>query len=290
MKSNDLRTLCYKEWVNGDIINNFLTTIAKTLKDAKIKVFDSYFYSCLEQEQPSIELQNIDGNELMQYNMLLLPIHHRSITGNRHWSIVGVCMRKKVVCHCDSLGKLYTEVHSIVFSFLKEVCQCSVIEINMSEWRFVSPKDIVPQNNCYDCGIHTCVNGYGMMRKAIINFEGESDCNEIRYWISSIVRNEQRHKKNKKRNNKNQKSVIIDPDLVTPQMVSESITIFNEVSCNDQVDITDEDLVKVMDCEVEETSKRTIRKPTKCYRASCAADEIQIKYIGKYHYVSNFSL
>ena len=174
---------------------------------------------------------------------------------------------------------MYPEVHSTIFSYIKDINQRCGIEVNVSDWHFISLKHINLQNNGYDCGIYACINAYSMMKNDIFNIENDLDCYNIRYWICNTIRNKQREK-NTYKNNKLKSTIVVDPDIITTKMISTSTDIFEE-NCHAAASIHDDELMKYLQNEaIDQCSKkpkRTIKKATKCYRASCAAEEIDQK-------------
>ena len=254
LTGHDIRTLCFEQWLNGDVINCFLRWIEEDVKERNIRVYDTYFYGNLEQHRSSLEGSNSRESSLSDYDLLIMPIHHRSGTNkDRHWSVVGVFPRQKLICHCDSLGTLSPEIPSVIFSFLNDM---SPEKLRLSEWSFVSPTDICLQNNGYDCSIYTCLNALGMARKKFIRINSEVDLLQARYWIATAIKNT---KRKRKFSNRNKRSFInINPDLLRKKDISRSsANLFYQANTEEEfVEVSGDVIVQGSTKSSELTEKR----------------------------------
>ena len=112
--------------------------IAAAVSDGTVLSCTSNIYSSLEHQRMTKETEHVISSNIFTKDLILMPIHHRTITREgQHWSMVGLFVQKKIICHCDSLYNVSSEIHSTLFS-LTEYCsiRCEK-KINLNDWKFI---------------------------------------------------------------------------------------------------------------------------------------------------------
>ena len=290
--TNDLRTACHGRWLNGDIITAFLREVSARQSGLNSYVYDTQFYTTLEQQRPTIELEQYTRRNLFEYDIALIPIHHKSVTNeDRHWSIVGVYFREKVVCHCDSLLSLAPEIHSTVLSFIQFLAMKLAVPFKLTEWTLVSPNDICRQENGVDCGVYTCLNGYCLLRKIYCEPKIANDCYEARYWIASIAHSHM-YAKPVANNRRKQISMNVDPDIVPVGNILRSKEVIFGCRKLNYTDVQDQRYDQDANTNIEETliiseksqshcrTKRQVKKSQRCQRLSCNSERLKENIAG----------
>ena len=116
------------------------------------------------------ETENVISSNIFTKDLILIPIAYRFITGeSQHWSMVGLFVQKKIICHCDSLCNASSEIHSTLFSFIEYCSIRSEKKIGLKEWTFITPLDISQQRNSHDCGVYTYLNAYSLLTGIFFN-------------------------------------------------------------------------------------------------------------------------
>ena len=140
----------------------------------------SYFYGCLQEQRKSCEVTTFIDNDIYSYNLLLVPIHHRSTTGkDKHWTVAGIFPKKRKIIHFDSLRNIHSEVHSMLYSALSETNFINRgNRLDILDWNFISPLDINYQSNGWDGGVHVSLNGFMMVQEEFVEIMDDKTYND----------------------------------------------------------------------------------------------------------------
>ena len=139
--------------------------------------------------------------------------------------MVGLFVKKKIICHCGSLYNVFPEIHSTLFS-LAEYCsiRCEK-KIDLNEWIFIltnTPLDISQQRNNHDCGVFTCLSAYSLLSGTFFNSFSKRDLYNMRYWICNNARHGY---KNIIKRKVKQASLYINVDAVPASKVQRTLTL-----------------------------------------------------------------
>lgn len=123
--------------------------------------------------------------DIFSYKKMLCPIH----LGN-HWCLICVNFIDKTIKYYDSLGGNNPKCLNIIFDYLKEEHKNKKNkEFECSGWKLMDADDCPQQENCYDCGVFTCVNAEYLARDAKLDFT-QNDMPMFRQKISyEILKN-----------------------------------------------------------------------------------------------------
>ena len=130
--------------------------------------------------------------------------------------MVGLFAHKKIICHCDPLCNISSEIHSTLLSFIEHCSIRCEKKINLNEWA------ISQQRNYHDCGVYTCLNAYSLLTGKFFNDISKCDLHNMRYWICNIARHG--YKKIIKCKVK-QASFLINVDAVPITKVQRTLTL-----------------------------------------------------------------
>ncbi|KAJ1285295.1 hypothetical protein BS78_03G269500 [Paspalum vaginatum] len=173
---SDLKCLEPEEYLKSPIINFFLLYLKKSRPHRDLHMFNTYFYSKLEEALSTMGDRDLQFSKLRKWwrnvdifkkAYIILPINE-----TMHWSLIIVCMPAKgteagpIMLHLDSLGlhssqKLFNNVASYLEAEWRHLQKDSSYDIPFSGviWKRLSRNIIskeveVPrQRNDYDCGL-----------------------------------------------------------------------------------------------------------------------------------------
>ena len=197
--------------------------IAAAVSDGTVLSWTSNLYSSLEQQRITKETEHVISSNIFTKDLILIHIHHRYIAREgQHWSMVGLFVQKKIICYCDSLYNLSSEIYSTLCSFIKHCSIRCEKKIDLNEWTFITPLDISQQRNNHDCGVYTCLNAYWLLTGKFFNNISKHDLYNMRYWICNIARHGY---KNIIKRKVKQASFYINVDAVPITKVQRTLTL-----------------------------------------------------------------
>lgn len=168
-----LRTLMPGKWLDDDVINTFgefvLSSKGFGLTDKKgmrqrLKFVPSYFYLKLNSRDLDKALYDsaykLGRFKNVSYkDTLLIPVN----PDNKHWILVGVSLRKRIICLYDSRSGFLTsdqkktivkKIINFLDVFIQESDFAKHIVSPKWQWKLVRMKQ---QGNSHDCGLFVCV-------------------------------------------------------------------------------------------------------------------------------------
>ena len=175
----DLRSLCYPNYVNDTIVDEYLMMI-KARNPDNFVVLNSYFFQRLDElglEEGMEQTKTWIKEDLRSKENILIPI-----CKNDHWRLVHIDTKQKIVYYLDSIigSRKNSSAPRIIKEFIEkyytekgEACQFKV----KVRW------DIPSQHNGVDCGVFLCAYAERISRRAGFNFS-QSDMALFRWKIT----------------------------------------------------------------------------------------------------------
>ncbi|KAI3660026.1 hypothetical protein MP638_000074 [Amoeboaphelidium occidentale] len=168
-----LRTLMPGKWLDDDVINTFGEFVlsskgfgltAKKGMRQRLKFIPSYFYLKLNSRDFGKALYDraykLGRFKNVSYkDTLLIPVN----PDNKHWILVGVSLRKRIICLYDSRSGFLTsdqkktivkKIINFLDIFIKESGFTKYIITPKWQWKLVRMKQ---QRNSHDCGLFVCI-------------------------------------------------------------------------------------------------------------------------------------
>ncbi|TVU49176.1 hypothetical protein EJB05_00472, partial [Eragrostis curvula] len=205
LSSSDIKCLEPGVYLSSPVINYYIQYIKRTkLSDEKFYIFNTYFYSKLEEAlvrtSDFLKLRRWwKGVNIFHRAYIILPIH-----GMAHWSLIIICIPGKesnsgpIILHLDSLGMhSSTKIFDTIKRYLEEEWHHLKknpppdTSISKSIWEDL-PRNIhtqivqVPQqNNAYDCGIFMLYYVERFVREAPERFTRDNLGMFSRTWFNS---------------------------------------------------------------------------------------------------------
>jgi len=174
---HDLFTLTGERWLNDQIIEMFLTMIAKrscsqafiSRLHPRIYTMSTYFfYNLIKRDRGYSTVRKWTKDvDIFSYNVVLVPIHL-----DRHWSLASIDFRVPGVFLYDSLGVSVTSnaILSVLLRYLsKEHKDKRGEEMDLSKFAKQSI-DTPLQENGSDCGVFCCKVGDYLSRDEHLTF------------------------------------------------------------------------------------------------------------------------
>lgn len=162
MSKYDLLTVYLEcSWLNDQVINKYFDLVKKRnneLDKFSIHVFDTFFYTMYSSKGYDRVKNNTKKIDIFSFKKLMFPVNI-----DKHWLLICYDVSSKNMFYYDSvsLGK-----RDRVLKILNKLSEYLTLEysakknqtFNSSELCFIDGES-PEQNNSYDCGVFTCING-----------------------------------------------------------------------------------------------------------------------------------
>ena len=157
IRRRDLRTLRGYNWLNDEIINDYMNLINKRNGKRTLYAFSSFFLPQLaiggfnyENVKCWTTRAKIDA---FQLERILFPVN----LDNKHWTLAVVNVRDKRFEYYDSMGGTNpTAMQNLKLWLMEESKDKRGEEFNLESWEDYNPRESIPQQtNTSDCGVFT---------------------------------------------------------------------------------------------------------------------------------------
>ncbi|XP_043267694.1 sentrin-specific protease 1-like [Venturia canescens] len=150
IKSCDLATLDGNNWLNDEVINEYLNLIVRGSPETF--AFTTFFFSKLLSGGFSSVQRWTKKTNIFQFKLILVPMHMGA-----HWCLTIVDFVTKQIKYFDSLLGDKVEYVTIIFNYLiKEAEVKQQKSFLPQEWTVIIRKNIPRQSNNFDCGVFVC--------------------------------------------------------------------------------------------------------------------------------------
>ncbi|XP_043282390.1 sentrin-specific protease 1-like [Venturia canescens] len=173
IKQEDLDTLNGTNWLNDEIVNNYMDLI----KDDKTYVMNSFFFPRLYLNGYNAIKRWTNKVNIFKYERVIVPIN----LGN-HWCLAVINLLKKAIVYYDSFGRDNPKYLLTLREYLvEEAKNKGEGPINDKEWSLATKRDIPRQTNGYDCGVFVCLYAKHEIANKEMSFsqEGMSQMREL---------------------------------------------------------------------------------------------------------------
>ncbi|XP_043275305.1 sentrin-specific protease 1-like [Venturia canescens] len=171
IKQEDLENLSGTNWLNDEVINNYLELIS----NKNTYAMSSFFFPRLQVNGYSAVRRWTKKVNIFEYRKVIIPIH----MGN-HWCLAVIDIIFGQIRYYDSLGGSQPRYLDTLLEYLKEeVEEKGVKPIRREDWSLETKMNIPRQTNGYDCGIFTCMFARYEARNKEFNFT-QRDMPQIR--------------------------------------------------------------------------------------------------------------
>ncbi|XP_043270497.1 sentrin-specific protease 1-like [Venturia canescens] len=171
IKQQDLETLNGTNWLNDEVINNYLELIS----DEKTYAMSSFFFPRLHVNGYNAVKRWTKKINIFKYRKVIVPIH----LGN-HWCLAVIDMLFGEICYYDSFkGSQPAYLATLLEYLVQEAKEKNEVPINKEEWTLGNKTNIPCQTNGYDCGVFTCQFARYEAANRAINFT-QQDMPQIR--------------------------------------------------------------------------------------------------------------
>ncbi|KXS19360.1 cysteine proteinase [Gonapodya prolifera JEL478] len=156
IKRSDIATLCDGQWLNDEVINFYFNLLMQRQTDfpethAKVHCFNTFFYSKLRKDGYGSIKRWTRKVDIFAVDYILIPVHL-----SLHWCCAAINLKGKRIEYYDSLHGDNKQCLQLLRDYLKsEYKDKKGGQLDLSEWRDHSPKNIPGQENGFDCGVFT---------------------------------------------------------------------------------------------------------------------------------------
>ncbi|XP_043276075.1 sentrin-specific protease 1-like [Venturia canescens] len=148
-KREDLETLSGTNWLNDEVINDYMDLI----RDEKTYVMSSFFFPRLHHNGYAAVKRWTKKVNIFKYEKVIVPIN----LGN-HWCLATINFIAKTIMYYDSFKKENPRSLETLLQYLIEEARQKEGEPIMREkWHLAAKMDIPRQSNGYDCGVFVCM-------------------------------------------------------------------------------------------------------------------------------------
>ncbi|XP_043282341.1 sentrin-specific protease 1-like [Venturia canescens] len=162
IKQQDLETLNGTNWLNDEVINNYLELIS----DEKTYVMSSYFFPRLHVNGYEAVKRWTKKVNIFKYKKMIVPIN----LGN-HWCLAVIDFVASNIVYYDSFGRENPKYLITLRNYLvEEAKNKGAGPIQIEEWSLVTKMNIPRQTNGYDCGVFVCLYAKHVIERKEMNF------------------------------------------------------------------------------------------------------------------------
>ncbi|XP_043288422.1 sentrin-specific protease 1-like [Venturia canescens] len=148
IRQEDLETLKGENWLNDEVINNYLELIS----NEDVYVMNSFFFPRLHINGHVAVKRWTKRINIFKFHKVIVPIH----LGN-HWCLAVIDMLFGEICYYDSFkGSQPAYLATLLEYLVQEAKEKNEVPINKEEWTLGNKTNIPCQTNGYDCGVFTC--------------------------------------------------------------------------------------------------------------------------------------
>eukprot|EP01132_Coremiostelium_polycephalum_P002916 gene2916-3633_t len=158
----DFRTLGDRQWLNDEVINNYMILLKERqeknpTKFLKCHFFNTFFYTLLSKNGAGYDYSRVrkwtNTFDIFSFDRVMIPVHRGS-----HWCLAIINFMDKQIEYYDSLLGESRECLTRLSRYLQDEMTNRSKQgvINLGEFSHVFPKDIPMQQNGYDCGVFMC--------------------------------------------------------------------------------------------------------------------------------------
>ncbi|KAA0188975.1 hypothetical protein HAZT_HAZT000903 [Hyalella azteca] len=184
----DIATLDGLNWLNDEVVNFYMNLIMERSQSEKLPsvyAFNTFFYPKLIKMGFSGVKRWTKKIDIFSYDLLLVPVHL-----GMHWCLATIDTQQRVICYYDSmLGDNPQCLHELRKYLADESMDKKKSAIDLSGWKYETPKDIPQQMNGSDCGMFACKFSEYLSRRKPITFTQDHMPYFRRRMVYEIVTN-----------------------------------------------------------------------------------------------------
>ncbi|XP_043271206.1 sentrin-specific protease 1-like [Venturia canescens] len=174
IKQQDLETLNGTNWLNDEVINNYLELIS----DEKTYAMSSFFFPRLHVNGYEAVKRWTRKVNIFKFEKMIVPIN----LGN-HWCLAVIDFLARNIVYYDSFGRDNPKYLITLRKYLIEEAKEKGNDQNKKkEWSLATKMDIPRQMNGYDCGVFVCLYTKHVIEKKEMNFT-QQEMPQIRQQI-----------------------------------------------------------------------------------------------------------
>ncbi|KAF2369185.1 Ulp1 protease family C-terminal catalytic domain [Trinorchestia longiramus] len=184
----DIATLDGLNWLNDEVVNFYMNLIMERSKNdnfCSVYAFNTFFYPKLVKIGFSGVKRWTKKVDIFSYDLLLVPVHL-----GMHWCLATINTKDKVITYYDSmLGDNTQCLHELRKYLADEMGDKKKTSLDLTGWKFETPKDIPQQMNGSDCGMFACKFSEYLSRRKPITFTQDHMPYFRRRMVYEIVTN-----------------------------------------------------------------------------------------------------
>ncbi|XP_043269143.1 putative ubiquitin-like-specific protease 1B [Venturia canescens] len=162
IKQQDLETLNGTNWLNDEVINNYLELIS----DEKTYAMSSFFFPRLHVNGYEAVKRWTRKVNIFKFEKMIVPIN----LGN-HWCLAVIDFLARNIVYYDSFGRENPKYLITLQNYLvEEAKNKGEGPIQIEEWSLVTKMNIPRQTNGYDCGVFVCLYAKHVIERKEMNF------------------------------------------------------------------------------------------------------------------------
>ena len=195
MSREDYRSLTGKNWLNDNVINEYLHLVNERNKNeklTKVSTLDSFAFKMLESnfEYGYDRIKNQIKEDLTESDIVLVPIHK-----DDHWTLISVVIRERKIEYYDSI--LSTRHYSNAPKVFRNFFNRYFAEKNKDAgFKVDIRKDAPVQGNGHDCGIFVCLEAEEIARVGYVRKQFDTSNARRKIMINIFKGNLNRYEQN----------------------------------------------------------------------------------------------
>ncbi|XP_043288412.1 sentrin-specific protease 1-like [Venturia canescens] len=162
IKPQDLDTINGTNWLNDEIINNYMELI----RDDKTYIMSTFFFPRLHINGYNAVRRWTKKVDIFKYEKMIVPINL-----DNHWCLAVIDFLARNIVYYDSFGRENPKYLITLRKYLIEEAKEKGNDQNKKEeWSLATKMDIPRQMNGYDCGVFVCLYAKHVIEKKEMNF------------------------------------------------------------------------------------------------------------------------
>jgi Ulp1 family protease len=187
VNSYTLESLIPKKTLVDDVIDAFVQSRIDMAEDNYLDIyaFNCFFYNICELANNKQDVHWSSEMTFFKHDVCLIPVCTEG-----HWILLVFVIKHRKILFLDSLGYGQEFVENILKQVLYKLNVGYFVEYgehaNWSDWDVHIPRDLVIQNNNYDCGVHLCIYVHIICTGTNVKVKN-NEINSVRYFIAETL-------------------------------------------------------------------------------------------------------
>ena len=118
---------------------------------------------------------------MLATRVILVPINM-----GKHWTVMAIFPKHRIMLYLDSLWSLATHVFQWLFGYVETLFEIWNEALDIEKWVFINPHSTPKQDDDCNCGVFACINAYLACSMEPIEYS-VNDITNIRYWVAKTL-------------------------------------------------------------------------------------------------------